>query len=160
MNTPPIDQQQKKSDLINKIKTAASSLSMQESFCKKDCMKVLHIIQTNLFDKLDNINTKSLTLSNNAKIKDILQYFKNNEDFKEYIEVREELDEWFYNDLIQIKNIFIIQEHRTANCNLDYDEQLIEITNQDIQFAFEKFTNRKDRNSLTDLIQAINKNTK
>lgn len=46
------------------------------------------------------------------------------------------------------------------NLNLNYDEQLIEIENQDIQFAFEKFVNRNDRNSLTDLIQAINKNTK
>jgi hypothetical protein len=47
-----------------------------------------------------------------------------------------------------------------TSLTLDYDEQLIEITNQDIQFAFKKFVNSNDINSLIDLIQTINKNTK
>jgi len=125
MNTPPIGQPQKKSDLINKIKTATSSLSMQKSLCEKDCMKVLHIIETELIDKVNTI------------------------DFYDYKVFKKKCDK-----------IFDGITDNFPNLNLDYDEQLIEITNQDIQFAFEKFVNRKDRNSLTDLIQVINQNTK
>lgn len=83
----------------------------------------------------------------------IPQYFENI-DFDDYKEFKKNCDEIFDEINSELDN------DEFPNLNLDHDEQLIEITNQDIQFAFEKFTKRKDKNSLTDLIQTINQNTK
>lgn len=87
----------------------------------------------------------------------IPQYFENI-DFDDYKEFKKNCDEIFDKINSELDNDEFPNEF--PNLNLNYDEQLIQIENQDIQFAFEKFVNRNDRNSLTDLIQAINKNTK
>jgi len=87
-------------------------------------------------------------------IEEIIPSYFENIDFDEYKEFIKKCYEIFDEINSELDN------DELPNLNLNYDEQLIEIENQDIQFAFEKFKNNKDRNSLTDLIQVINQNTK
>jgi len=103
----------------------------------------------------DHSDIVSYIISNPELIIDeiIPQYFENI-DFDDYKEFKKNCDEIF--DKINSE----LDNDEFPNLNLNYDEQLIEIENQDIQFAFEKFKNNNDRNSLIDLIQVINQNTK
>ena len=87
-------------------------------------------------------------------IEGIIPTYFENIDFDDYKEFKKKCDEIFDEINSELDN------DELPNLNLNYDEQLIEIENQDIQFAFEKFAKSKDRNSLTDLIQTINQNTK
>jgi hypothetical protein len=111
-------------------------------------------VSINITDN-DHSEIVSYIISNPEFIMDeIIPTYFENIDFDDYKEFKKKCDEIFDEINSELDN------DEFPNLNLHYDEQLIEIENQDIQFAFEKLVNRKDRNSLTDLIQIINQNTK
>ena len=99
-------------------------------------------------------------------INTVLNYFKNSCDgFEEYNEAKQELDEYFAEELateLNEKPIFDIDDDKSntlPNLNVDFLEQTLEIKNQDIFIAFQTFITNKSRSAFGDLIKTINQNT-
>lgn len=99
-------------------------------------------------------------------INTVRYYFKNSCDgFEEYQELKEELDEYFLEEISEennLKALFDINddEHKELpNLNVDFLEQTLEIKSQDIFIAFQTFIRNKSRCAFGDLIKTINENT-
>ncbi len=99
-------------------------------------------------------------------INTVLDYFKNSCDgFEEYNELKEELDEYFAEELaaeLSEKHLFDIDDDESntlPNLNVDFLEQTLEIKNQDIFIAFQTFITNKSRCAFGDLIKTINQAT-